>query len=135
MVLETHMKLCVKFLPQKWGKCTKNRVFWIYWKIESLGFSEFSLWRNFIIFAVFLHKSHTWENSGSWDVGQNALNQSDCSIFKLTKWWKSQIFWVLMQIHRNLKLTEKYWRGPGWKQVWPLWSQDTKIGSISKSNQ
>ena len=41
MVLETHMKLCVTeldfpgkfFLPQKWGKWAKNRVFWIYWKI------------------------------------------------------------------------------------------------------
>ena len=31
-----------------------------------------------------MHKSHTWEKSGSWDIGQNALNQSDCSIFKLT---------------------------------------------------
>ena len=31
-----------------------------------------------------MHKSHTWENSGSWDIGQNALEQSDCSIFKLT---------------------------------------------------
>ena len=29
-----------------------------------------------------MHKSHTWENSGSWDMGQNALDQSDCSIFK-----------------------------------------------------
>ena len=31
-----------------------------------------------------MHKSHTWENSGSWDMSQNALDQSDCSIFKLT---------------------------------------------------
>ena len=31
-----------------------------------------------------MHKSHTWENSGSWDMGQNALDQLDCSIFKLT---------------------------------------------------
>ena len=31
-----------------------------------------------------MHKSHTWEKSGSWDMGQNALDQSDCSIFKLT---------------------------------------------------
>ena len=33
---------------------------------------------------MFLHKSHTWEKSGSWDIGQNALGQSDCSIFKST---------------------------------------------------
>ena len=36
------------------------------------------------MFAVFLHKSHTLENSGFWDMGQNALEQSDCNIFKLT---------------------------------------------------
>ena len=92
MVLEFHVKLCMTepdfpgtfFLPQKWGKWAKSTVFWIYLKIESLIFSEFGLWRNFIIFTVFLHKSHTWEKSGSWNMGQNALDQSDCSIFKLT---------------------------------------------------
>ena len=31
-----------------------------------------------------MHKSLTWENFGSWDMGQNVLNQLDCSIFKLT---------------------------------------------------
>ena len=31
-----------------------------------------------------MHKSHTWEKFGSWDMGQNALDQSDCSISKLT---------------------------------------------------
>ena len=34
--------------------------------------------------ALFLNKSHTCGKSGSWDIGQNALNQSDCKIFKLT---------------------------------------------------
>ena len=70
-------------MGQKW---VKDRVFWIYWKIWSIYFSEFGLWRNFIITAVFLHKSHTFEKSGSWDMGQNALDQSECSIdyFKLT---------------------------------------------------
>ena len=41
-------------------------------------------WSYFILFAVFLHWSHTWEKSGFWDMGQNALDQSDCRIFKLT---------------------------------------------------
>ena len=36
------------------------------------------------MFTVFLHKPHTWENSGSWDTSQNALDQSNCNIFKLT---------------------------------------------------
>ena len=31
-----------------------------------------------------LYSSHTFEKSGSWEMGQNALDQSDCSIFKLT---------------------------------------------------
>ena len=75
------------FCPENWemGKnWAKNRVFWIYWEIWSSIFSEFGLWRNFMMFPVFLHKSHTWEKSGSWDMSQNALNQSDCTIFKLT---------------------------------------------------
>ena len=29
-----------------------------------------------------MHKSHTLEKSGSWDMGENALSQSDCRIFK-----------------------------------------------------
>ena len=31
-----------------------------------------------------MYNSHTWERSGSWDLGQNALSQSDCRIFKST---------------------------------------------------
>ena len=31
-----------------------------------------------------MDKSHIKENSGSWDMGQNALGQSDCRIFKST---------------------------------------------------
>ena len=36
-----------------------------------------------MLIAVFLHKSHTWGKSGSWDMAQNAFSQSDCRIFKL----------------------------------------------------
>ena len=32
--------------------------------------------------TVFLGKSHVWEKSGSWDMGENALGQSSCRIFK-----------------------------------------------------
>ena len=35
-----------------------------------------------MLFAVCLHKSLIWESSGSWDMGQNALDQSDCKILK-----------------------------------------------------
>ena len=33
---------------------------------------------------MLLHKAHTWEKSGSWDISQNTLDQSDCRIFKST---------------------------------------------------
>ena len=36
------------------------------------------------MFAEFLHKFHNWKSSGFSDVGQNALDQSDWRIFKLT---------------------------------------------------
>ena len=42
---------------------------------------------------------------GSWCMAQNALGQLDCWIFKSNisraKWWRSLIFCVLIQIHRN----------------------------------
>ena len=37
-----------------------------------------------MLFAVLLHKFHICEKSGSWDMGQNALDQSDCRIFEMT---------------------------------------------------
>ena len=39
----------------------------------SLLFSEFGLKSKFILYAVFLHKPHIWEKSGSGDTGQYAL--------------------------------------------------------------
>ena len=101
-------------MDQKW---IKNRVFWIYWKNLSLIFTEFILYWKFTLFVVFLHKSHIWENFGSWDMGQNVLSQLDCKIFQstispekinetawfLACWYKvtyvkssSKIFWVGM---------------------------------------
>ena len=35
-----------------------------------------------MLFAVFFHKSYFWEKFYSWDIGQNALSQSDYRIFK-----------------------------------------------------
>ena len=56
--------------------------------------------------AVFLYRSCTWEKSGSWDMGQNALSQSDCRIFKSTisleqNNEKAWCFCIFIQIHRN----------------------------------
>ena len=75
---------------------------------------KFGLKWKFILFAVFLHKSHIWEKSGSWDMGQNALNQSDYRIFKTNKsleqndekaWflhvdtdtWKVEVDWKILR--------------------------------------
>ena len=77
------------------------------------------------------------EKSGSWDMGQNALDQSDCRSFKLTispehkdeKAWFFACWYRLMEIKSWLK---KYLGGCGQKWVWLLWSKDTKIGCISK---
>ena len=97
MLLEALVVFCVTepnflkkkiFLTKKCRKWAQNTVFWIYSKILSLIFSEFGLKKNYIIFSefilfvVFLHKSHTWEKSGSRYIGQNLLGQSDCRIFK-----------------------------------------------------
>ena len=45
-------------------KCARNRVFWIYWKILSLIFTQFVLQWKVILFAEFLHKSHIWRSLG-----------------------------------------------------------------------
>ena len=37
---------------------------------------------------------------------------------------------MLIQIHINYKLIQKFLGGSSQKWVWPLWSQDTKIGCI-----
>ena len=37
-----------------------------------------------MLIAVCLDKSHICKNSGSWDMDQNALEQSDCRTFKST---------------------------------------------------
>ena len=78
------------FLPQKYGKENGLKMgqkkIWFFEFIRNWVINCDWIWsiRNFIIFAVFLHKSHTWENSGFWDMGKNALHKSDCSIFILT---------------------------------------------------
>ena len=42
---------------------------------------------------------------------------------------------MLIQIHANQTLIEKYWGESGQKWVWPLSSQDSKIGCISRRNE
>ena len=96
-------------MGQNWAK---NNVFWIYRAISSLIFSQFGLWWKFILSTVFLHKPHVWEKSGSWDMDQNALGQSDCRIFKSTisleqnnqKAWFLACWYKFMEIKIWLKI-------------------------------
>ena len=84
MVSEAHV-MCVTagFLGEKTFFVPKTEFFGFIGKFSNF----FWIWsiKKVILTAVFLHKFHTWEKSGSWDdMGQNALSQSDCKIFKLT---------------------------------------------------
>ena len=77
-----------------------------------LIFTEFVLWWKFVLFAVFLHKSYR-EKSCSWDIGQNALRQSDFRIFKSylsgKNWGNRLIFGMLIQIHKKQMLIDIFW--------------------------
>ena len=48
------------------GKMGQNRVFWIYWKIQSIIFSEFGLQRNFILFAYSCTNPIVGKNPEIW---------------------------------------------------------------------
>ena len=55
----------------KWNKNGSNTGFsWIYWEDWSWIFTEF------VLFGMFLHKFHIWENFSFSDMGQNVLRQS-----------------------------------------------------------
>ena len=97
--------------------------------------SELGLKWKFIFFDISFHKSHIWEKSCSWDKGQNTLGQSDFQIFKSTMSLESLFFCMFIQIQGNEKLIEKYWGGRDQNWVWSLWSQDFKIGCMSRGKQ
>ena len=63
-------------------------------------------------------KSHTWEKSGSWDMGQTALNQSDGIIFKLT-----------ISLKQN---DEKAWFFVYWCRFIEIksWSKNSSMGMV-----
>ena len=55
----------------------KTGFSWIYWKDWSWIFTEF------VLFGMFLHKFHIWENYSFSDMGQNVLRQSFWMNFSL----------------------------------------------------
>ena len=71
--------------------------------------------------AVFLHKSYTWEKCSFWDMGQNALKQSNCSIFKLT-----------VSLEQN---DEKAWIFAYWRRFIEIknWLKNIDVGVVRNS--
>ena len=71
------------FAPKKGEIGQKNCFLNFFGNFVLFFFFFFCIWtiKKGYIFAVFLHKSLTSEKFGSWDMGQNALDQSECSIF------------------------------------------------------
>ena len=48
--------------------------------------------------------------------------------------WNGLFFYMLIQIHKNLKLVRSFLCGHGQTWVWPIWSWDSNINCISKVN-
>ena len=71
-------KIC---LPQKWAK---NRVFWIYWKTFNHHFFLNLVYNESLCYLLYSCTNPVLGKTGSWDTGQDALTQSDCTIFKST---------------------------------------------------
>ena len=75
-----------------------------------------------------------WEKSGSWAMGQNALGQSDCRIFKSTTSLEQddEKAWFFACWYRFMKITS--WLkniGVGCGHF----SQHSKIGCMSRRNE
>ena len=96
MVLRAHAALCMTepdflkkmFYPQNGENRPSPGFSWMYRKVQffSRFFIFLSVWSIMkvciTVILVCLNKFHIWENSGFWDMAQNALGQSDCRIFQ-----------------------------------------------------
>ena len=82
---------------------------------DKAGFSEKILF--FILIAVFLHKSSSWEKSDSWDMGQNEcswpiiLHDFQIKYISRTKRYKKPDF---LQVDTDLSKLKIDWRILGW---------------------
>ena len=96
MMLVDHVMLCVTelyflkiiFFFQKWGNYAKNepniRLFEFTGKFNHYFLRNLVYNKSLYYLNVFLHKSHIWVKTGSWDIDRNALGLSDFRIFKST---------------------------------------------------
>ena len=87
-------------MGQKW---TRNRFFLN--SLENLAITFFWIWSITKVYSICCIKSHIWEKSVSWDMGQNDLSQSNCRNFKstipLTNRWRCLFFacwYIFMEI-------------------------------------
>ena len=125
----------LKILAWKIGKMTQKwaekRVSWINWKCWSLFFFQCGLYWRFILIAKFLHKSHIWEKSFSWDglkCSWPIRSQGFESNYSFRKEWRnSQIFCMMIQTHESWKLIENLLGGYHKKWMCFLWLWDTEI--------
>ena len=69
-------KLIFAQIWAKGPKWSQIKVFWVFWKILSLIFLGNDLKWKLILWLIFHHQSHIWQNCGSWV----AVSQSNCRI-------------------------------------------------------
>ena len=130
MVLGTLMKLCVTefsekkfFLPQNWEKGPKmGQKQGFFNLLENLVINFYWIWYKWksILFSVFLHKSHIWEDFCFWDMGQMFSANQIAGFF-------NQPFCMVVQIQESQKLFQWFLGGPGQKWVQSFSSWDPKI--------
>ena len=103
----------------------------------------FTIWSMMKVYIIYCILTQTPCLGKVWflrDMDQNALGQSDCRIFKSTisleqnnqKAWFLACWYKFMEIKIWLKIIGG---GHGQKWVWPVGSQDSKIGCNSRGKQ
>ena len=135
MVLGVHVVLCMtarffqkSALSPKWGKA-KSRVLWMHRKVQFffLVLCFLSVWSIMkaciTVILLCLNKFHIWENSGFWDMAQNALGQSDCRIFL---WITDSKIGCISQ--RKFSRKSYFW--PQFGQKGPEWAQNRVLGFL-----
>ena len=129
MVLRAHvlLRITAGFLKKKKNCCPQNGGNGFFNLLENLVifFWTWSITKVYIIGSILPQiTSHIWGKSGSSDMIQNALNQSDYRIFKsiisLKQNDEDQIFCMLIQSHGNKKSVEKNCGGSSQKWMLPL---------------
>ena len=130
---------CMKLGDHKWRKVTEPDFSEKFWFSQNFGKSAkigLKMWffmfilkfcplmciffwlKSFrITFFTILRKPHVRENSGSRNMAQKALGQSDCSIFQIwiSQEWFDRLSWFFVQCSKTI-------RGIQWRYSWWLMS-------------